>query len=222
MNTPKHLIIVAGGTGSRIKNELPKQFIEINGTPIIVHTLRKFLQYNASIHIYIAVHKDYEAHLKLVLHKFLPNQKVEITVGGETRFHSVKNALALVPNTGIVAIHDAARPMVSKDTISRCFKAAQVHGNATPCVPVNDSLRQVKGKYNKSVLRNDYKIIQTPQCFKVELIKKSFEQNYSESFTDDASVFEKAGNTITLTEGNVENIKITYPIDLILAQHLLK
>lgn len=130
--------------------------------------------------------------------------------------------MALVPNTGIVAIHDAARPMVSNDTISRCFKAAQAQGNATPCVPVNDSLREVNGKQNKSVLRSDYKIIQTPQCFKVELIKKAFEQNYSESFTDDASVFEKAGNTITLTEGNVENIKITYPIDLILAQHLLK
>lgn len=222
MNTQKHLIIVAGGTGSRIKNELPKQFIEINGTPIIVHTLQKFFQYNPSILVYIAVHKDYETHLKLVLHKFLPEKKIEITVGGNTRFHSVKNALNLVPSKGIVAIHDAARPMVSLETITRCFKTAQTNGNATPCVSVNESLRQVSGKNNKAVNRSDFKIIQTPQCFKVELIKKAFEQSYHESFTDDASVFEKAGHHIVLTEGNVENIKITYPIDLILAQHLLK
>lgn len=222
MNTQKHLIIVAGGTGSRIKNELPKQFIEINGTPIIVHTLQKFFQYNPSILVYIAVHKDYEAHLKLVLHKFLPDKKIKITVGGETRFHSVKNALSLVPAKGIVAIHDAARPMVSLESITRCFKTAQTHGNATPCISVNESLREVSGKNNKAVNRIDFKIIQTPQCFKVELIKKAFEQNYNESFTDDASVFEKAGHHIILTEGNVENIKITYPNDLILAQHLLK
>lgn len=219
----QYVIIVAGGIGSRMKSERPKQFIELAGIPIIVHTIRAFLQYNSSIHIIIAVHKNYKPHLEGLIEKFeLKSYNIRITFGGESRFASVKNGLMLIDNeNAIVGIHDAARPLVSQQTILNCYEAAVIKGNAIPCVSINESMRKISNNVNNSVNRNEYKIVQTPQCFLVSKIKRAFEQGYSPSFTDDATVLESIGETIVLVEGNEENIKITSPHDLLIAGAIL-
>lgn len=214
----QYVIIVAGGTGSRMKSEMPKQFIEINGEAIIIKTIKKFIQHNKDSKIIVVVHPEYELYLKTLLEKSMLSA-LQITVGGATRFDSVKNGLNLIPNSNaLVAIHDAARPFVSIQTIANCFDIAAKKGNAIPCLNINESIRQVTETDNKIANRDAFKIIQTPQCFMVSKIKKSFEQNYQVSFTDDATILETTGEKINLVEGNIENIKITSPFDLIIAK----
>jgi 2-C-methyl-D-erythritol 4-phosphate cytidylyltransferase len=216
------VIIVAGGVGSRIKSDRPKQFIEIKGEPIIVKTIHAFLNYNPAISIIICVHKNYKAHLEGLIEKFnLQEADIKITYGGETRFASVKNGLLLIdsPNA-IVGIHDAARPFVSQQTITNCYEIAALKGNAIPCISVTESMRKISNNVNSSVNRNEYKIIQTPQCFIVSKIKAAFACEYSPLFTDDAAVLETHGEQIILVEGNAENIKITSPHDLLIANAL--
>ncbi len=223
MLSQEYIIIVAGGSGKRIKSNIPKQFIEVNGKSLIVYTIEKFFNYNPDIGMCVVVHQDHLQHLNDLLQKYFPDKKISTTLGGETRFNSVKKGLELVePDNTIVGIHDAARPMVSVETIQRCFETAAQKGNAIPVINVTESLRIIENNTNKSVNRNNYKVIQTPQCFNASAIKKAFEQDYSSLFTDDASVLEKTGEKIFLVDGNVENIKITHETDLILAQHLLK
>lgn len=219
----EHIIIVAGGSGKRIKGNIPKQFIEVNGKQLIVYTIERFFAYNPLINMCIVVHKDYLHHLNDLLKKHFPDKSIATTIGGDTRFYSVKNGLNLIENpNAVVGIHDAARPMVSVETIKRCFETAAQKGNAIPVVDVNESIRVIENNSNKAVNRTNYKVIQTPQCFHINAIKKAFEQEYSSLFTDDASVLEKTGEKIFLVEGNTENIKITHDTDLILAQHFLK
>ncbi|HWY12958.1 MAG TPA: 2-C-methyl-D-erythritol 4-phosphate cytidylyltransferase [Bacteroidia bacterium] len=223
MLSQEYIIIVAGGSGKRIKSNIPKQFIEVNGRSLIVYTIGKFFAYNPSIGMCIVVHKDYLQHLNDLIKRYFPGKTIHTTIGGDTRFNSVKKGLELVePDNTVVGIHDAARPMVSVETIKRCFETAAQKGNAIPVTNVTESLRIIENNTNKSVNRNNYKVVQTPQCFNAASIKKAFEQEYSSLFTDDASVLEKTGEKIFLVEGNVENIKITHDTDLILAQHLLK
>ncbi len=223
MDYEKHILIVAGGTGSRINNSLPKQFIEINNKPVIIHTIERFIAFDKDINIYISVHTDFMQHMQKLVAEFFPGKNIQLTDGGETRFHSVQNGLKMISSdSGVVGIHDAARPLVNTETIKRCFDSAAEKGNAVPCISINESLRQINADKNVAVNRTDYKIIQTPQCFNVSLIKKALEQTYIPEFTDDASVLEKAGHKINLVEGNTENIKITYPVDLIIAEHYLK
>ena len=223
MTGQEYIIIVAGGSGKRIKSNIPKQFIEVNGKSLIVYTIEKFFAYNPAIGMCIVVHRDYLQHLNDLIKKYFPGKTIRTTIGGDTRFDSVKKGLELMePDNTVVGIHDAARPMVSVETIKRCFETAAQKGNATPVINVTDSLRVIENNSNKAVNRNNYKVIQTPQCFNASAIKKAFEQDYSSLFTDDASVLEKTGGKIFLVEGNVENIKITHDTDLILAQHLLK
>jgi len=219
----QYVIIVAGGIGSRMKSDRPKQFIELAGIPIIVRTLQCFLNYNPSIRIIISVHKNYKTHLEGLLEKFeLKDADIKITFGGDSRFASVKNGLQLIENAdAIVGIHDAARPFVSIQTITNCYDAALEKGIAIPCIAMNESLRKISNNINNSVNRNEYKIIQTPQCFLVSKIKRAFEQEYSEFFTDDATVLESTGEKIVLVEGNEENIKITSPHDLLIANAML-
>lgn len=218
------VIIVAGGVGSRMKSDKPKQFLELLGEPVIVRTIKVFLHYNPAIKIIISVHRNYKAHMENLVAKFnLPQQQIEITPGGETRYDSVRNGLQLISDDGaLVAIHDAARPLVSINTIKNCFETAAQKGNAIPCVGVNESIRKISNNINNAVNRLEYRIIQTPQVFQVALIKKAFSHGYSPSFTDDATVLEADGHTINLVEGNLENIKITSPHDMIVAEALLK
>lgn len=218
------MIIVAGGIGSRMKSDLPKQFISIGHVPIIIRTIRCFLNYDSAIHIIISVHVNYKTHLEeLIRESQLEEAKITVTTGGETRFHSVKNGLQFVndPNA-VVGIHDAARPFVSQKTIKNAFETAALIGNAIPCISVNDSLRKVTRDHNNFVNRSDYKVIQTPQCFLASKIKAAFEQEYDLMFTDDATVLESTGEKIILVDGNEENIKITTPYDLIIANALIQ
>jgi 2-C-methyl-D-erythritol 4-phosphate cytidylyltransferase len=215
------VVIVAGGTGSRMNNELPKQLIEINGKPIIVYSIEKFQHFNKDIQVIISLHKDYFDLFEKIKSRFnLKN--IQVVQGGDTRYQSVKNALAVLnPNTTIVGVHDAARPLVSLQTIQKTFTAAEQHGAAIPVIDMNESLREVNGGESKSVDRTKFKVVQTPQCFKKDILLKAYDMPYSPLFTDDASMIEKIGCQIFITEGNKENIKITYPQDLIVAQTLL-
>jgi len=218
----QYVIIVAGGHGSRMKSDIPKQYLDIRGIPIIIRSIRCFLNYNSNIRIVVCVHSSYKTHMEDLLKKFnLFQANILIALGGDTRFESVKNGLRLIENEpAVVGIHDAARPFVSNQTIANCFETAAIKGNAVPCLPVQESLRKISNNINHSVNRNEYKIIQTPQCFNLQKIKKAFEQNYNSGFTDDATVMEALGEEIHLVEGNMENIKITSPFDLLLADTL--
>lgn len=214
---------MAGGIGSRMKSDLPKQFIDLEGIPVIVRTILCFINYDPNISIIISIHKDFKSHLEELIEKFdLANSDITITFGGHSRFESVKNGLLLIKNDqAIVGIHDAARPFVSLQTIANCYETAFISGSAVPCISVNESLRRVSKDLNNSVNRNEYKIIQTPQCFLVSKIKTAFEQGYDPAFTDDATVLESKGEKIILVEGNEENIKITSPHDLVIAKALI-
>jgi 2-C-methyl-D-erythritol 4-phosphate cytidylyltransferase len=206
-----------------MKSDRPKQFMDLGGMPVIIRTIRCFLTYDENIRVIVSVHKNYKVHLEGLLEKFeLKKHQILITLGGDSRFASVKNGLHLIDSSNaVVAIHDAARPFVSQQTIANCFETAFQKGNAIPCISVHESMRKISNNINNAVNRNEYKIIQTPQCFVVSKIKKAFEQDFVQAFTDDATVLESTGENINLVEGNEENIKITSPHDLLIANALL-
>lgn len=217
----KYVIIVAGGTGNRMNNALPKQFIELKGKPILMHTIEKFTTTFPDIIVIVVLANQLNDDWKKLCEKHNFKAVHQLTNGGETRYHSVKNGLALVPDACIVGIHDAARPLVSKQTILNAFETAEITGNASPAISLNESIRFLKGKDNCAVDRTHYSIIQTPQCFHSDLIKKAFSKGYKSEFTDDASVLEAYGEKINLIEGNRENIKITTEQDLKIAEALM-
>lgn len=218
----EYLIIVAGGTGTRMNSDVPKQYLLLNKIPVIIHSINRFLLYNKNISVICCVHKDFIEHAKDLMQTYFPDNKITITEGGETRFHSVKNGLKLIHDDhSVVAIHDAARPLVSTDTIKRCFDATKKFNSGIPVVQMNESIRVIEGETNKAINRSDYRIVQTPQCFNTQLLQQAFTADYKETFTDDATVFENAGHAITLTAGNSENIKITLPTDIAIAEVLL-
>lgn len=210
-----HLIIVAGGKGTRMGAELPKQFLELHGKPILGHTIERFYSFDNQINIIVVLHPDYIQYWKdlcLTLGITIPHL---VVAGGEERFFSVKNGLdAILENTGVVGIHDAVRPLVSHKTFVTCYESARINGTAVPVIPVNDSLRRVDDGKNEAVERSQFRMVQTPQCFEMTLLRKAFHQSYRPGFTDDASVVEALGVALHLVEGNRENIKITTPEDL--------
>lgn len=216
-----HAIIVAAGKGSRMNSPLPKQFIEVAGKPILAHTLEKFNAFNPKLNLLVVLHPDYVSVWEDLRNAFQINIAHTVVKGGEQRFHSVRNALLSIEDeSGIVAIHDAVRPFVGFKTLETCFAAARTHCNAIPALTVDDSLRVVNNKQSSSVDRTAYRIVQTPQCFELSLIRRAYSQPYSNLFTDDASVLESLGEPIHLVHGNRENFKITYPEDLRLAEVL--
>jgi 2-C-methyl-D-erythritol 4-phosphate cytidylyltransferase len=216
------VIIVAGGTGSRLNTELPKQLMEIQHKPVIVYSIEKFLAFDKNIQVIISLHKDYFETFEKIRQQYQLHN-IAIVQGGDTRFQSVKNALAVLhKDVQLVSVHDAARPLVSAQTISKVFAAAENFGAAIPVIDTTESLREVDAGGSHAVDRTRFKIVQTPQCFKKDLLVDAYELPYNPLYTDDASVLEKAGYQIRLSEGNVENIKITYPQDLQLANLLLQ
>ena len=220
-NMKKTVIIVAGGHGSRMNSDIPKQFIEIKGQPVLMHTIERFYAYDNDISIILVLPEnqiDYWEKLCEGKDFSIPHQ---ITKGGETRFHSVKNGLILAENTNLIAVHDGVRPFVNIETIARCFDAAERQQAVIPVVDSVDSLRKVTDSGNEACNRSQYKLVQTPQMFNAELLQKAYEQEYDAVFTDDASVVEKLGYCIYLVEGNRENIKITTAFDLKLAECLV-
>ena len=210
----KYAIIVAGGSGSRMKSDIPKQFIEVAGLPILMHTLKRFKEADSEIKIILVLPaSQFEYWYELCsIYTTVPHQLVK---GGKTRFQSGLNGLKVIDNEGLVAIHDGVRPFVSVEIIKESFKIAYEKGTAIASVPSKDSVR-VNGR---AIDRSTVRLIQTPQTFQISLIKKAFEVEELSSFTDDASVAEYAGFEINLIEGSYENIKITTPEDLLWAEN---
>jgi 2-C-methyl-D-erythritol 4-phosphate cytidylyltransferase len=216
-----YAILVAGGSGQRMKSSTPKQFIELAGKPILYYTIRQFLTVLPDIQI-VLVLPEIQASEQFIRQTLPEFNQVEIVYGGPTRFHSVKNGLNAIPNQqGIVFIHDGVRPFVSSDVLHRCLDTAQLQGSAIPCLPLKDSIRMEDENGNYAADRTRFKIIQTPQTFQIPLIQKAFNCEYNALFTDEASVFEASGSKPVLIEGNDENIKITTPQDLILAAYYI-
>ncbi len=221
MRTTETALIVAGGKGTRIKSVLPKQFIELNGKPVLLHTLEAFIRYSPSIRIVLVLPEDDFEIWRSICEKFEFNYPVTLQKGGETRFQSVKNGLQNITE-GLVAIHDGVRPLVSEDIIGASFRLAAILKCAIAAVRLKESIRMTDQDNTKAVDRSRFRLIQTPQTFDVSLIKKAYEQKEEISFTDDASVAERAGNIISLFEGSYENIKITTQEDLIVAKALIE
>jgi 2-C-methyl-D-erythritol 4-phosphate cytidylyltransferase len=221
-STENHAVIfVAGGTGTRMGSALPKQFLTLNNTPILIHTLRNFFAFNRNFEMIVVMHHDYISFWKDLCLQFEDVPEHTVVAGGEERFHSVKNGIeAVSSDVQHIAIHDAVRPLVSHETLARCFNALNELNAVVPAIPINDSIREVHGVLNKSVDRSLYKRIQTPQCFESSMLKEAYSKPFSPLFTDDASVVEANGHSVFLVEGNLENIKITSPIDLIVGESL--
>ncbi len=219
-----YAIIVAGGSGSRMQSVVPKQFLSLNGMPVVMHTLLAFYQSNSQPRLILVLHADFHAYWKqlCLTHNFnIPHQLVQ---GGETRFNSVKNGLELIPGNqdSIIAIHDAVRPLTDKAIIDESYTHAAKYGNAVTAVKSRDSVRQLKNNSSAALTRDEIYLIQTPQTFQSTQLKKAYQQPYHDKFTDDASVVEETGVKINLIAGNYQNIKITFPEDIAIAELLLK
>ena len=223
MKKERYVIIVAGGKGKRMQNNIPKQFLEVGGKPLIMRSVEAFFSFDNQIKIVLVLPKS-ELSLWIELcskHQF--RIACKLVEGGKERFFSVKNGLKEVPNNALVAVHDGVRPFPSKATIQNTFNTADKFGNAVPVIDPVDSLRKTDEKGNiLSVIRSQYKLVQTPQVFDASILKKAYEQPFSHNFTDDASVIEAIGEKIQLVEGNRENIKITTPFDLLVAESICK
>jgi 2-C-methyl-D-erythritol 4-phosphate cytidylyltransferase len=214
-------IVVAGGKGLRMQSDIPKQFIELQGKPVLMRTLEVFHHYNSSIRLILVLPSVQIDFWKELCAKYSFNIFHQIVAGGETRYDSVKNGLAAIQDSGLVAVHDGVRPFVTIQTIARCFHEAEKYGSAIPVMDPEESIRQITETGSQSVDRKAYRLVQTPQVFKSEMLKKAYEQDYSPLFTDDASVVEAMGEKIKLVDGNRENIKITTAFDLRIAETIL-
>ena len=217
----KYAIIVAGGTGTRMGGELPKQFQLLKGKPVLWYTLKAFTDAYEDVQIILVLPENFLEKGEQIAKEFSLH-RIRITAGGETRFHSVKNGLRLVDAHAIVFVHDAVRCLVTPQLIRRCAEAALEKDNAIPSIAAIDTVRIETVSGNEMVDRKRVRIIQTPQTFFSNIIKEAFEQPFSETFTDEASVIEKMGVKINLIEGEVTNIKITRPVDLLLAEKILE
>jgi len=216
------VIIVAGGSGRRMDSTLPKQFIELDDKPVLMHTISRFYNFDNNIHIILVLPHKQVSFWKSLCKKHNFEVHHDIVEGGETRFHSVRNGILAIEASSVVGIHDGVRPCVSVDTIKNCYQTAHSYGNAIPAVPVNESVRLKEKDTNQSFDRSKLWLVQTPQVFRFEIIRKCFEQKYRESFTDDANVVESAGYEINMVDGNRENIKITTRSDLLIAEAFIK
>lgn len=207
------IIIVAGGKGLRMESEIPKQFLELNGKPVLMHTIEAFFLFDEEIKLILVLPKgqfSFWDELCQKHHFTIPHQKV---AGGSTRFESVKNGLEQAPDTGLIGVHDGVRPFIRPETITRIYNEAAKHGNAIPVIAPSESIRIVTENSNQIIDRASVRLIQTPQVFEAKALKEAYKIQYKESFTDDASVFE-GNNKIHLVEGQQGNIKITTPEDL--------
>jgi 2-C-methyl-D-erythritol 4-phosphate cytidylyltransferase len=214
------VIITAGGIGKRMGGDLPKQFLLVAGKPILIHTLEKIHSFDPEAEIIITLPDEWRSYWnKLLINNSCTIQHTVIE-GGLERYHSVKNAIQCC-NGDFIAIHDGVRPLVSKETYERLKKTAIEQGTAIPVVPVKESIRKIEGANSQSQDRTKFKLVQTPQAFSKTLLQTAYESKYHPAITDDASLVQECGYSIYLVEGNEENIKITSPVDLIIAEALL-
>ncbi len=219
---PKYAVIVAGGAGLRMGADKPKQFLLLNNRPILWHTIEQFLKAYRDLKIILVLPEQFIGNGIEMLPSLSDRERVEIVVGGATRFDSVKNGLSVIHKPGIVFVHDGVRCLVSIDLIQRCCQQAIEMGSAIPAVAATDSIRIVEGALNTVADRNNVRIIQTPQTFTTELLLPAFKRDYEPAFTDEATVLEAAGEKVYLIEGEYSNIKITRPIDLLVAESILE
>ncbi len=216
-----YAIIVGGGSGKRMQHVIAKQFLLLKNKPIMMHTLSAFYCSTFKPELIVVLHQDLHAQWKelCIAYNFdIPHLLVK---GGDERFHSVRNGLMTIKGDGIVAVHDAVRPLVSEKLIAKAYEIAQIEGNAVACIKPSDSVRKTKNNESKILNRDEIVLVQTPQTFEISQLRKAYQQHYKSKFTDDASVVEKAGFKINLIEGERNNLKITYPEDLELANLLI-
>lgn len=216
-------IIVAGGNGSRMNQDTPKQFLLLEGKPILYHTILAFIQANPEMEIILVLPAEHLDHGKKLVEDLFPQKKINCVIGGQTRFHSVKAGLKTIINTELVLVHDAVRCLITPDLIQRCMQQAQEKTSAIPTIVSKDSIRMItEDAGNVQLDRNRIRLVQTPQVFTYNLLWDAFQADYQERFTDEANVVEASGAAVHLIEGEEENLKITFPSDLMLAAHILK
>lgn len=225
----KYVIIVSGGTGSRMESSLPKQFHQLNGLPILMHSIYAFHKDNKSIKIILVINKAHHKQWEDLCNKYAFDIPYELVYGGKSRFHSVKNGLEFIfkqessLTNVLIGIHDGVRPLISQDIINRAYSTAENNGSAIPAIRSRDSIRIINAKKeNEAIDRDSVLIIQTPQVFRANLLKEAYKYKFEEGFTDDASVIEKSGYPIHIIEGDIRNIKITYPSDIDIAAIWMK
>ncbi len=218
----KYAIIVAGGAGVRMGAVLPKQFLLLQGKPVLWHTLTAFLTAFDDLTVILVLPEQHIATGQSIAAATTHPGRIQITAGGDTRYQSVKNGLAKVSRDAIIFVHDGVRCLVTPNLIKQCYAMALEKGNAIPAVAATDSIRVVAGSNNSVVDRNSIRIIQTPQTFLSTQLLPAFEQPYDPSFTDEATVVERTGVAIHLVEGEATNIKITHPVDLLMAEKILE
>ena len=218
-----YIIIVAGGKGLRMGSDIPKQFLPIGGKPVLMRTLERFREYSPTLQIILVLPQAQQEYWNQLCKDYDFKVEYVLADGGETRFHSVQNGLAKIPDDseGVVGIHDGVRPFPSIDVIRNCYETARTAKAVIPVIPIVETVRHLQGENSVTVPRNDFRLVQTPQCFDIQLLKAANKQPYCDNFTDDASVVEAFGFSITLAEGNRENIKITTPYDLKIAEVLV-
>lgn len=217
----KYAVIVAGGTGTRMNSSLPKQFMLLNGKPVLYYTLKTFLESFEDLQVILVLPSDYTDNGQEIIDAYFDKERICIVVGGDTRFQSVKNGLALVQGDSIVFVHDAVRCLVTKDLVYRCFQQAVDTGTAIPVVVSKDSIRLLTDEGNEAFDRSKTMLVQTPQTFHSKILLPAFQIDYKEHFTDEAAVIEAFGLKLSLVEGEENNIKITRPIDLLVAESIL-
>lgn len=217
----KYAVIVAGGMGQRMGTDIPKQFLLLQNKPVLWHTLQTFLMAFADLQIILVLPKENLSEGENLCKDLHAEERIRISFGGKTRFHSVQNGLALVKEPCIVFVHDGVRCLLSQNLIHRCYDQTLERGSAIPAVSAMDSIRMVDEYTHKVVNRNQVRILQTPQTFLSSLLIPAYQQTYQESFTDEATVMEAFGNEVMLIEGEYENLKITRPTDLLIAQSIL-
>jgi len=228
-----YIIIVAGGKGLRMGSDIPKQFLPIGGKPVLMRTLERFREYSDDIQIILVLPEAQQEYWHQLCDEYHFDVEYTLANGGQTRFHSVQNGLAKVPDDaqGVVGVHDGVRPFPSIEVIKNCYETARTAKAVIPVIPVVETVRQLidsdsqlsslNSQLSKTVPRDQYRLVQTPQTFDIQLLKSANRQPYNDGFTDDASVVEAFGHKITLVEGNRENIKITTPYDLKIAEVLI-
>jgi 2-C-methyl-D-erythritol 4-phosphate cytidylyltransferase len=218
----KYAVIVAGGTGTRMGTDIPKQFLLLKGKPLLYYTINTFLKSYNDMQVILVLPLEYMDMGNEIIDAYFDKKRVQVIAGGETRFHSVKNGLGLIEEEGIVFVHDGVRCLVTVDLIKRCFNAAKEEGSAVPAISCMDSVRMITVDGNRLIERNAIRLIQTPQTFHSKILLPAFNIDYKERFTDEANVVEAFGLPINLIEGEETNIKITRPLDLYLAERIME
>ena len=216
----KAVVIVAGGKGLRMGGDVPKQFLPVGGKPVLMLTISRFLEYDKAMQVVLVLPVSQQEYWRQLCAEYHFSEPHIVADGGETRFHSVKNGLSVVaPDVTLVGVHDGVRPFVSVATIAACYDEARLSGAVVPVIPVVETVRHLTDDGgSETVSRDDYRLVQTPQVFDAALLRHAYTQEYTSFFTDDASVVEALGHAVTLVDGNRENIKITTPSDLAIAE----